>query len=98
MVEMLANESESHALLAEIREKQNRWADAIAEWQRVAAIRAGEPTGLLRLAKVQIHEKAWDQASESLHLLRRQSWPQRFGDVTAQIRDLEKTLEANSKK
>ena len=29
-------ESESHALLAEIREKQNRWAEAIMHWQQVA--------------------------------------------------------------
>ena len=98
MVEMLANESESHALLAEIREKQNRWPDAIAEWQRVASIRALEPTGLLRLAKAQIHEKAWDQATESLRLLRRQSWPQRFVDAAAQLRELEKAMEGQPRK
>ena len=36
IVEVLPNESESHALLAEIREQQNRWADAMQHWERVA--------------------------------------------------------------
>ncbi|HEV3435736.1 MAG TPA: VIT domain-containing protein [Gemmata sp.] len=97
MVEMLPNESESHALLAEIREKQNRWRDAIVHWERVAQIRSLEPTGLLKLAAAQIHEKAWDSTKESLRRLRSQSWPQRFGDVQQQARDLEKKLEERSK-
>ena len=63
---MLPNESESHALLAEIREKQDRWPEAIAHWERVAEIRALEPTGLLKLAAAQIHEKAWDQAAKDV--------------------------------
>jgi Flp pilus assembly protein TadD len=97
-VEMLPNESESHELLAEVREKQNRWPDAIGHWERVAQIRALEPTGLLRLAKAQVHEKAWDQAAAAVRRLRSQSWPQRFGDVQQQTRELEKTLELRDKK
>ena len=93
IVEMLPNESESHALLAEIREKQNRWPEAVAQWQRVATIRALEPTGLLKLAAAQIHEKDWDQAAATLQSVRRQSWPQRFGDVQQQARELERKLE-----
>jgi tetratricopeptide (TPR) repeat protein len=97
MVEMLANESESHAKLAEIREKQNRWPEAIAQWERVAQIRSLEPTGLLKLAEAQIHERAWDNAAATLQKLRSQSWPQRFGDVQHQARELEKKLEAREK-
>jgi hypothetical protein len=93
MVEMLPNESESHALLAEVREKQSRWPDAIAQWQRVATIRALEPTGLLKLAAAQIHERAWDQAAATLQALRGKSWPQRFGDVQQQARELEKKID-----
>ncbi len=95
MVEMLPNESESHELLAEVREKQGRWPEAIAQWQRVAAIRALEPTGLLKLAAAQIHERAWDQATATLQKLRSQNWPQRFGDVQQQARDLEKKIDRN---
>jgi hypothetical protein len=52
-------ESESHTLLAEIRQQQNRWPEAIEHWQRVAEIRSLEPTGLLKLAEAQLHERNW---------------------------------------
>ena len=97
IVEMLPNESESHTLLAEIREKQDRWADAIAHWERVVRLRALEPTGLLKLAAAQIHEKAWDQAAATLRKVRTQSWPQRFGDVQQRARELEKKMEGKEK-
>ncbi len=93
IVEMLPNESESHAALAEVREKENRWSEAISHWERVAQIRSLEPTGLLKLAAAQIHERAWDSAANSLHKLRTQNWPQRFTDVQQQTRALEKKLE-----
>lgn len=98
VVEVLPNESEGHALLAAVREKQNRWADAIAHWQRVAEIRALEPTGLLKLAGAQIEDKSWDAAAGTLRKLRSQSWPPRFNDVQQQARELEKKLEARAKK
>ena len=97
IVEMLPNESESHALLAEIREKQNRWPDAVAHWERVAQIRALEPTGLLRLAAAQIHVQAWNPAAATLRKLRSQSWPARFGDVQEQARNLERMKERQEK-
>ena len=83
IVEVLPSESESHALLAEIREEQNRWGEAIVQWQQVARIRALEPTGLLRLAKAQIHEKQWSDAAETVQKLNARSWPSRFGDEYA---------------
>jgi Flp pilus assembly protein TadD/predicted Zn-dependent protease len=92
VVELQPNESEGHALLAEVREKQDRWPEAIAQWQRVATIHALEPTGLLKLAAAQIHERAWDQAAATLRKLRGQNWPQRFGDVQQQVRELEKKI------
>jgi Flp pilus assembly protein TadD len=98
MVEMLPNESEGHAALAEVYEKQNRWPEAIAHWERVATIRALEPTGLLKLAEAQIHEKAWDQVAATLQTLRSQSWPQRFGDVQQQARELERKIEGREKR
>ena len=38
IVEMLPTESESHTLLAEVREKEGRWQDAIGHWQQVASL------------------------------------------------------------
>jgi tetratricopeptide (TPR) repeat protein len=98
IVEMLPNESESHAMLAEVREKQDRWQEAIAHWKRVAEIRSLEPTGLLRLAAAEIHEKAWDSAKTALRKLRNQSWPTRFNNVEKQLHDMEIKLEQGPKK
>jgi tetratricopeptide (TPR) repeat protein len=97
IVELQANESESHTLLAEIREKQNRWLEAIRHWERVAEIRKLEPTGLLKLAAAQIHEKQWNNAEASLRKLRTQTWPDRFPEVAKQTRELENLLELKPK-
>jgi hypothetical protein len=94
---MLPSESESHTLLAEIRQQQNRWPEAITQWEQVARIRALEPTGLLKLAEAQIHERRWEAAVRTLRTLDTRSWPARFGDVHAQIRILEEQIEACSK-
>jgi predicted Zn-dependent protease len=88
VVEMLPAESESHALLAEVRQRQNRWPEAVAQWEHVARIRALEPTGLLKLAAAQIHQKQWDRAEETLRRLNERTWPARFGDVHGQVRTL----------
>jgi tetratricopeptide (TPR) repeat protein len=92
IVESQPMESESHALLAEVREKQSRWSEAIALWQQVATLRALEPTGLLKLAAAQIHEKQWDQARASLRKLEARTWPARFGDVGQQTRAMESRI------
>jgi tetratricopeptide (TPR) repeat protein len=93
MVEALSSESESHAALAEILQKQDRWAEAAQQWVQAARIRALEPTGLLKLAAAQLHLKQWDQAAETIKKLRARSWPTRFGDVDGQIRGLEQQVE-----
>jgi predicted Zn-dependent protease len=98
IVEMLPNESEGHAALAEVREKQGRWADAIAHWERVSELRALEPTGLVKLAAAQIEGKEYGPAAETLRKLRNRTWPPRFTDVEKQTRDLERKLEERSKK
>jgi tetratricopeptide (TPR) repeat protein len=92
IVEVLPNESEGHALLAEIREQQNRWPDAIGHWEQVARIRALEPTGLLKLAAAQVHERRWDDAATTVKKLRARSWPARFGNVDEQARQLEQRI------
>ncbi|MDY3561130.1 VIT domain-containing protein [Gemmata sp. JC673] len=98
IVEALPNESEGHALLAEVRERQGRWADAVAHWERVAELRALEPTGLLRLGAAQVEAKAFAAATGTLKKLRSRTWPQRFNEVDKQIRELQQKLDARSQK
>jgi predicted Zn-dependent protease len=98
IVEALPSESESHALLAEVRQQQNRWPEAVTQWQQVAHIRALEPTGLLRLAAAQIHLRQWDEARQTLRKVGSRSWPSRFGDVPNQVRELEGQINARHEK
>lgn len=98
IVEVIPNESEGHTLLAEVREKQGRWAEAIAHWERVAEIRALEPTGLLKTAAAQIEAKSYADAAKTLKKLRGQAWPPRFNELDKQTRELEKKLDERSKK
>jgi predicted Zn-dependent protease len=93
IVEALPNESEGHAMLAEIRQQQNRWSDAIGHWRQVAEIRSLEPTGLLKLATAQVHQKQWAAATAACGKLRARTWPERFRDVDRQIRELERKID-----
>ncbi len=92
IVEMLPNESESHAMLAEIRQNQSRWPEAATHWQRVAEIRKLEPTGLLKLASAQVQLKQWDNVRDTIRQIDRRDWPSRFGDVRSQTRELERQV------
>jgi tetratricopeptide (TPR) repeat protein len=97
MVEMQANETESHSKLAEIRARQSRWDEAAAHWQRVAVLRSLEPTGLLELAKVQIHLKQWGKASETVRQLEKKVWPSRFSRVQEETAALRVKVEEGRK-
>jgi predicted Zn-dependent protease len=92
IIEVMPNEAESHALFAEVRQKQDRWQEAIEHWERVASLRALEPTGLLGLTRSYIHEKQWDKATESIRKLRSKTWPDRFAKVNQEISELEKEI------
>jgi tetratricopeptide (TPR) repeat protein len=81
IIESSPNEAESHTALAELRETQGRWDEAIPQWEQVAQLRKLEPTGLLRLARAQIHEKQWDAAKKSIDTLKKTDWPSRFSNV-----------------
>ncbi len=97
IVEMLPSEAESHTMLAEIRESENRWPEAIEQWRQVTRLRALEPTGLLRLAAAQIHEKQWSAAAETDKQLRAKTWPQRFGNTEFQIQQLERQIDGKAR-
>ena len=92
IVEVLPNESEGHALLAEIRQRQDRWADAIGHWEQVARIRSLEPTGLLGLAAAQLHERQYEKAAETIGKLKARTWPAHFPNAAGQIAELERRL------
>jgi predicted Zn-dependent protease len=97
IVEVVPSESEGHALLAEIRQHQNRWTEAATQWEQVARIRALEPTGFLKLAAAQVHLHQWEQAEQTLNKVRSRSWPPRFGDVAHQVRELEGQIKKDRK-
>jgi hypothetical protein len=80
LVEMLPNETEGHAKLAEIRQGQDRWSEAADHWRHVARLRKLEPAGLLGLAAAQIHLKHRDAAAATLKELETTDWPARFHD------------------
>lgn len=99
MVEMQPQESESHAALAAVREKQKRWDEAIAHWARVAELRALEPTGLVEMAEAQIAAERFEDAAKTLRKVRTQTWPPRFNNTDLEkARELERKLEARPKR
>ncbi len=79
IIEAAPTEAENHQAMAALREKQNRWDDAIEHWQQVAELRRLEPTGLLKLAAAQIHQMKFDAARKSIETLNKTEWPSRFG-------------------
>ncbi len=102
IVEALPSEAESHQLLAEVRQRQDRWADAADQWRQVARIRSLEPNGLLGLTEALIHERRFAEAAELLSQLKQTSWPARFQNwpmnLPGKISDLEQKLrQAKSK-
>ena len=94
VVEISATEAENHEALAEIRQKQDRWTEAIEHWKHVSELRSLEPNGLLRLAEAQLHEKLMDDARETIKKLRSTEWPSRF-QVDRDLQKLEEQLRRN---
>jgi tetratricopeptide (TPR) repeat protein len=101
IVEVLPAESESHQLLAEIRQRQDRWAEAAEQWRQVARIRSLEPTGLLGLTEALIHQRQFAEAGKVLAQLKQKNWPARFENwpinLRGKISDLERKLEQGRK-
>jgi len=94
VVEAAPLEAANHQALAELRQGQNRWEDAIREWEQVAELRKLEPTGLVKLAAALVHVGKFDRAEENLKLLRRKEWPSRFdGLFGSEIPQLEQAVQ-----
>lgn len=92
IVEAAPLEAEHHQAIAEIRQQQDRWTDAIGHWKRVAELRRLEPTGLLKLAEAQIQTQQTAAARQTLDELLRTDWPSRFADVHNQVQRLREKL------
>jgi tetratricopeptide (TPR) repeat protein len=92
LVEAAPNEAEHHQALAELRQQQDRWEEAIEQWQHVARLRSLEPTGLLKLAEAQLHEKRYEEGKRTLDKLRTTEWPSRFGSVQNQVDKLQRRI------
>jgi predicted Zn-dependent protease len=93
MIEAMPTETEGHTKLAEIRQQQNRWGDAIFHWRRVADLRPLEPTGLLRLAEAQIRARKLDDARDTVRKLEQTAWPDRFRNIETSCTNLRKRIE-----
>jgi predicted Zn-dependent protease len=92
MVEMKPNEADSHTLLAEIRQRQDRWNAAIHHWEHVVRIRSLEPTGLYKLIAAQIHAKKLAAAKRNIKKLEETKWPQRFGTMRSRVNRFKRDL------
>lgn len=92
IVESAPNEAEHHAALAELRQTQDRWNEAIPHWEQVAELRKLEPTGLIQLAKALVHVKQFGRAKEILAQYRKKEWPSRFDNLQEEVRRLETSL------
>ena len=100
IVEVLPSEAESHQLLAEIRQRQDRWSEAVEQWRQVARIRSLEPAGLLGLCEALIHERRFAEAGEVLAQFKQKNWPARFENWPTNLRgkigDLESKVRGKS--
>ncbi len=93
IVEAGPTEAENHQALAELRQTQNRWNEAIDQWREAAELRRLEPTGLVKLAEAQVHQKRWDAARKTVDKLRTTDWPSRFNNVQSDIERLRGSIQ-----
>ncbi|HSG69624.1 MAG TPA: hypothetical protein VLA12_04370, partial [Planctomycetaceae bacterium] len=95
VVEAAPSEAEHHQKLAVIRERQQRFAAAVQEWQQVAELRSLEPNGLINLAKAQFKADQPEAARETIDKLQKTEWPSRFDNdvrnALNELNQLEKT-------
>lgn len=92
LVEALPNESEGHQRLAEIRQQQRRWDEALASWRQVARVRSIEPTGHLGVARSLIHLERFEEAREVLRDVIGGDWPERFKGARSEAERLLRDL------
>lgn len=92
LVEAAPLEAEHHQALAEFRQVQGRWPEAITHWNHVVRLRSLEPAGLIKLAEAQLHEQRWQKAQQTIQKLSATEWPSRFSQVPGEVRRLMRML------
>lgn len=92
IVEMMPTDASSHMRLAGVREKQDRWDEALRHWEEAVRLRVLEPDPLIGLARAQIHLAQWQKASDTLAKLKAKEWPPRFTEAHKQIKEIEKRI------
>lgn len=92
LVEEGATEAENHQALANLRQTEERWAEAAAEWNEVAELRRLEPTGLLGLANAQIRLKQWDDVRRTIARLESTKWDERAVNIRYEVMTLRNKL------
>jgi hypothetical protein len=94
-VEAAPLEAENQQALAQLRETQNRWEEAVALWERASELWSLEPQGLLGLAAAQVHAGEPDAAQQTLDRLKEHKWPSRFDDeLSAKLPELQNQINA----
>ena len=88
LCEASANESEGRAVLAQVREGQGRFPEAIEEWRQVIGVRSREPGGYVGLGRALLGAGRPAEAREALKNVLRESWHPRFGDVHGEAKRL----------
>jgi len=88
IIEAGPHEAENQAAMAELRQKQGRWTEAIDHWREAAELRRLEPTNLIKLIEAELHAKQWRAARESLDKVQKTEWPSRFANVQNDLRRL----------
>jgi predicted Zn-dependent protease len=73
-VELRPNEPNPHVQLAEIREKQERWTEAIIHWERAAAMGTEDPHPILRIGRIYVETEQWDEFIETMERIRVGDW------------------------
>jgi len=90
LAEAKPNEADGHRRLAQHREEEQRYDDAIVQWRQVVRIRTDEPVGWLSLAKAQLKAGRTEKARATLKHVLSRKWDARFGDVHDKARKLRK--------
>jgi len=93
LAEVKPNEAAGHRRLAEHRDRQKRFKEAVEQWRQVVRCRAEEPDGWLELARSQIRAGDPGAARKTLDHLMTEKWEKRFGDVKAQAARLLEQVE-----
>ena len=92
IIEAGPHEAENQAAMAELRQKQSRWNEAISHWEEAAELRRLEPTNLVKLARSRDSCQAMGRGPPIDPQTEKTEWPSRFNTIESDIRRLQDQL------